>query len=88
MQKIKHTFTYIVFRKRVIDKWNNLPRTCCTNCTTLNNFKSHNHKVYWNRKPSKKVIINLDSERKPMFAYCVSLINDGFGEFGEYCPLH
>ena len=26
------------------DKWNNLPQ-CCINCTTLNNFKSHIHKV-------------------------------------------
>jgi len=29
---------------RVTDKWNNLPQ-CCMNCTTLNNFKSHIHKV-------------------------------------------
>jgi len=33
-----------VFQNRVTDKWNNLPQ-CCINCTTLNNFKSHNHKV-------------------------------------------
>jgi len=29
---------------RVTDKWNNLPQ-CCINCKTLNNFKSHIHKV-------------------------------------------
>ena len=34
----------IVARNRVTDKWNNLPQ-CCINCTTLNNFKSHIHKV-------------------------------------------
>ena len=33
-----------VFGNRVSDKWNNLPQ-CCINCTTLNNFKSHIHKV-------------------------------------------
>jgi len=33
-----------VFGNRVTDKWNNLPQ-CCINCTTLNNFKSHIHKV-------------------------------------------
>jgi len=33
-----------VFRNTVTDKWNNLPQ-CCKNCTTLNNFKSHIHKV-------------------------------------------
>jgi len=33
-----------VFENRVTDKWNNLPQ-CCINCKTLNNFKSHIHKV-------------------------------------------
>ena len=33
-----------VFGNRVTDKWNNLPQ-CCINCKTLNNFKSHIHKV-------------------------------------------
>jgi len=33
-----------VFGNRVTDKWNNLPQ-CGINCTTLNNFKSHIHKV-------------------------------------------
>ena len=50
-----------MFGNRVTDKWNNLPQ-CCINCTTLSNFKSHIHKVYWNRKLSKKSY-NLDSER-------------------------
>ena len=40
---LKHIRKY-VFGNRVIDKWNNLPQ-CCVNCTTLNNFKSHIHKV-------------------------------------------
>jgi len=29
----------------VTDKWNNYFPQCCFNCTTLNNFKSHSHKV-------------------------------------------
>ena len=33
-----------VFGNRVTDKLNNLPQ-CCMNCMTLNNFKSHIHKV-------------------------------------------
>jgi len=33
-----------VFGNRLTDKWNNLPQ-CCINYTTLNNFKSHIHKV-------------------------------------------
>ena len=33
-----------VFSNRVTDKCNNLPE-CCINCTTVNNFKSHIHKV-------------------------------------------
>jgi len=33
-----------VFGNRVADKWNNLPQ-CSIDCSTLNNFKSHIHKL-------------------------------------------
>ena len=43
-RQIRLDISKFVFGNRVSDKWNNLPQ-CYIHCTTLNNFKSHIHKV-------------------------------------------
>ena len=49
-----------MFGNRVNDEWSNLQQ-CCINYTTLNNFRSHIHKVL---EPANELkSYNLDSER-------------------------